>query len=173
MKSCVFGKLEAARLDFEPRELDLDHFCRDLVGQMQLASSNQKQIAFTNNCDRQVYLDKKLLEPILTNLLSNAIKYSPASSIVKFAVACTETAVSFQIIDSGIGIPERDRTQLFEPFHRGSNVGELPGTGLGLSMVKMLVEVHGGKILVVSEVGKGSTFTVVIPSIKNTITQIK
>ncbi len=159
-----FGKIEAAKLSFEPTELDLDQFCRDLVKQMQLTTSNQKQIALINNCDRQVYLDKKLLEPILSNLLSNAIKYAPADSTIEFVIACVETGISFQVTDTGIGIPERDHLNLFEPFQRGSNVGEIPGTGLGLSMVKMLVEVHGGSISVVSEVGKGSTFTVVLPS---------
>jgi PAS domain S-box-containing protein len=162
----VFGKLEAVKLSFEPREIDLEQFCRYLVSQMELASNYQTQIVLVNTCDRQVYLDKKLLEPILNNLLSNAIKYSPDGSTVKFEIAWVEGQVSFQVTDSGIGIPERDRTKLFEPFHRGSNVGELPGTGLGLSMVKMLVEIHGGKITVVSEVDRGSTFTVVLPSEK-------
>lgn len=161
-----FGKLEAAKLNFEPKELDIEEFCGDLVVQMQLASSNQKQITFINNCDRLVYLDKKLLEPILTNLLSNAIKYSSKGSTVKFEIACVGETIEFQITDFGIGIPERDRVKLFEPFYRASNVGDLPGTGLGLAMVKMLVEVHGGHISVISEVGKGSTFTVVLPSEK-------
>ncbi len=165
-----FGKLEAAKLNFEPKELDIEGFCRDLVVQMQLASSNQKQIAFINNCDRLVYLDKKLLEPIITNLLSNAIKYSPKASTVKFEIAGVGETVEFQVTDCGIGIPERDRPKLFEPFHRASNVGDLPGTGLGLAMVKMLVEVHGGHISVISEVGKGSTFTVVLPAKKTSNT---
>jgi len=161
------GKLEAAGLKFEPEKLDLGQFCHNLVEQMQLASSGRKQIALVNSCDRLVYLDKKLLERILTNLLSNALKYSPDKSSVKFEIAYKDADIVFKIADTGIGIPERDRAQLFEPFHRGSNVGEIPGTGLGLSMVKMLVEVHGGKIAVVSEVGIGSTFTVVLPSPKN------
>ena len=105
------------------------------------------------------------MEPILSNLLSNAIKYSPADSTVTLEITCTDAEISFQISDQGIGIPERDRAQLFEPFHRCSNVGDLPGTGLGLSMVKMLVEVHGGSISVVSA-GKGSIFTFVLPSEK-------
>ncbi len=160
----IFGKLEAAKLVFEPKPIDLDQFCRDLVLQMQLSSGNQAQIVFVNNCDRQVYLDEKLLEPILNNLLSNAIKYSPTNSTVKVEVTCIDAEISFQITDCGLGIPNSDRQKLFEPFYRCSNVGDLPGTGLGLAMVKMLVEVHGGRISVVSEVGKGSTFTVVLPS---------
>jgi PAS domain S-box-containing protein len=163
-----FSKLKEGKLICEPSEFYLDQFCRDIVVQMQLAYSNQTQIVFVNKCDRQVYLDKQLLEPILNNLLSNAVKYSPANSTVTFEITCTDAEIRFQISDQGIGIPERDRAQLFEPFHRCSNVGDLPGTGLGLSMVKMLVEVHGGSISVVS-VGKGSIFTVVLPSEKKTL----
>ncbi|WP_009631722.1 PAS domain-containing sensor histidine kinase [Synechocystis sp. PCC 7509] len=160
----TFSKLEVAKLSFEPTEIDLDQFCRDLVLQAQLASNDRPQIVLINNCDRQVYLDKKLLEPIITNLLSNATKYSPANSIVKLEVTQIDAEIAFQVTDCGIGIPEGDFTQLFEPFYRCSNVGKLPGTGLGLSMVKMLVEVHGGNISVVSQIGKGSTFTVVLPT---------
>lgn len=159
----TLSKVETTKLSFEPSEFDLDQFCTDIVMQSQLACNNRTQIVLVNKCDRQVCLDKKLLEPILNNLLSNAIKYSPANSTVKFEIERVETQIKFQITDSGIGIPERDRAQLFEPFHRCSNVGDLPGTGLGLAMVKMLVEVHSGNIYVVSEVGQGSTFTVVLP----------
>jgi PAS domain S-box-containing protein len=168
----TFSKLEAGKLIFEPKKLDLKQFCQHLVLQMQLANNNQTQIALVNNCDRQVYLDEKLLEPILSNLLSNAIKYSPANSTVKLEVAETDAEIVFQISDRGIGIPERDRAQLFEPFYRCSNVGDFPGTGLGLSMTKMLVEVHGGSISVVSEVGRGSTFTVVLPSTKKNLNNL-
>lgn len=168
----TFSKLEAGKLVFAPEKLDLKQFCQNLVLQMQLANDNQMQIALVNNCDRQVYLDEKLLEPILSNLLSNAIKYSPVNSTVKLEVTQTNAEIVFQVSDRGIGIPERDRAQLFEPFYRCSNVGDFPGTGLGLSMVKMLVEVHGGNISVISEVGKGSTFTVVLPSTKKPLNNL-
>jgi PAS domain S-box-containing protein len=163
-----FSKIKAGKLICEPSEFDLDQFCTDIVVQMQLACNNQTQINLINKCDRQVYLDKQLLEPILNNLLSNAIKYSKANSSVTFEISCTDAEIAFQISDQGIGIPERDRAQLFEPFYRCSNVGDVPGTGLGLSMVKMLVEAHGGSISVVSA-SNGSTFTFVLPCKKKTL----
>jgi signal transduction histidine kinase len=69
----------------------------------------------------------------------------------------------FRIKDEGIGISEADQHHLFEAFHRGENVGNIKGTGLGLSIVKQFVELHDGRISVESELGKGTTFTVVIP----------
>jgi signal transduction histidine kinase len=108
-------------------------------------------------------VDKKLLRPILTNLLSNAIKYSPSDSQVDLELSCWDGNLIFQIKDRGIGIPAADRQQLFESFHRGRNVGNIQGTGLGLSVVKKFVDLHGGQINVASEVGVGTTFTVMLP----------
>ena len=67
--------------------------------------------------------------------------------------------------DQGIGISEEDQKQLFQPFHRGENVGIIPGTGLGLTIVKQSIQDHGGDITVNSQVGVGSTFTVTLPII--------
>jgi signal transduction histidine kinase len=108
-------------------------------------------------------VDKKLLQLILTNLLDNAIKYSPAGSTVDLELSCQDEKVIFQIKDAGKGISAADHCRLFEPFHRGSNVGDVPGTGLGLAVVKKLVELHCGQIAVASVVGVGTTFTVTLP----------
>ena len=69
----------------------------------------------------------------------------------------------FKITDSGIGIPEKDRVNLFGSFYRASNVGSISGTGLGLSIVKKCVDLHKGKIILDSQVEQGTTFTVIIP----------
>jgi signal transduction histidine kinase len=71
--------------------------------------------------------------------------------------------VEFQVVDQGIGLPEQDIPRLFETFFRASNSGKISGTGLGLSIVKRAVELHGGRIAVTSQLGKGTTFTVVLP----------
>lgn len=164
-----FGKLEAAQLKFEPKTIDVEQLCTEIVEQIQLASDSQTKIKFTLKSDRPTcHLDDKLLQPILTNLLANASKYSPPDSTVELKVTCQSQEAIFQVKDRGIGIPERDRPQLFEPFHRGSNVDSIPGTGLGLAMVKTLVELHGGSISVDSEVNAGSTFTIVLPVLCDT-----
>ena len=111
--------------------------------------------------------DKTKLHAILQNLLSNAIKYTDVGEI-ELCVSCPrdgEGRVSFTVHDTGIGIQEEDLKQIFDPFYMAGNVDrkKRPGTGLGLTIVKRLVELFEGEIQVESELGKGSTFTVTLP----------
>lgn len=159
-----FGKVEATKLKCEPKLLDLKQLCLDIVTQVQLASDSQAEIKFKFTCDRAHWqLDDNILQPVLTNLLSNALKYSPSGSPIDLEVSCENNAAIFQVKDRGIGIPACDLSKLFEPFHRGSNVNSISGTGLGLAMVKALVDIHGGHIAVSSKENAGSIFTVVLP----------
>lgn len=165
------GKAEAGKLKFDPIPLNPIQFCRDILTEMNLNESTQHPVTFVSQGDtpaeslrdRTVCIDQKLLHPILRNLLSNAVKYSPIGSTIDFILSYQDEKVVFQIKDRGIGIPDRDRQQLFKPFHRGGNVGNIPGNGLGLTLVKKLVDLHGGQISVVSEVGVGTTFAIALP----------
>ena len=160
----LIGRAEAKKLTFETIKVDLEGFCRDLATQLQLNDKNGHIIYFSSRGDcSTICIDRKWLQPILVNLLSNAIKYSPADSTIDLVVSCEDEKVIFQIQDKGIGIPEADRQKLFEPFCRGRNVGGIAGNGLGLTIVKKLVDLHNGRIEVASEVGVGTTFTVVLP----------
>ncbi|MBP5972218.1 PAS domain-containing sensor histidine kinase [Brasilonema sp. CT11] len=163
----IIDTVQAGKLKFEPKPLNLLQFCHDILAQINLSESNQHTVTFVSQGDCQVVcMDKKLLQPILTNLLSNALKYSPKDSTVDMVLSCQDEKVIFQIKDRGIGIPKTDQQLLFEPFHRGENVGDIPGNGLGLAIVKKLVDVHGGQIIVDSEVAKGTTFTITLPLCK-------
>jgi signal transduction histidine kinase len=158
------GQAEAGKLEFNPKPLDVEEFCTNLVEEIKLGNSVQPIIAFS--CPSQLTkacLDKNLLRQILTNLLSNAIKYSPEGSTVIFDLVCQDEQAIFYIKDQGIGISPEDQQRLFESFHRGDNVGKISGTGLGLTIAKKAVDLHGGKIAVKSEVGVGTTFSVAIP----------
>ncbi|MBH8572564.1 PAS domain-containing sensor histidine kinase [Nostocaceae cyanobacterium CENA369] len=158
-----FAKAESAKLNFEPKPLELVQFCKDLVAQMQIGIKHNS-INFVSQLNSLIAcIDKKLLEPILKNLLDNAIKYSPSNRAVDFNLSCEKEQVIFQVKDRGIGIPLEDRQRLFEPFYRGSNVDSISGTGLGLSILKTLVDLHSGQVAVESEVGVGTTFTVILP----------
>jgi PAS domain S-box-containing protein len=165
------SKVESGKLPFKPTPLDVSAFCRELVEEIETGVGREHRISFS---ERSTYspldannslpcLDEKLLRHILINLLSNATKYSPKGSPVTFELDYRECDVFFQITDRGIGIPEEDREHLFESFHRARNTGNIPGTGLGLSIVKKYVEVCGGHITFVSEIGVGTTFKVTIP----------
>jgi signal transduction histidine kinase len=107
--------------------------------------------------------DAKLLFQVFSNLLSNAIKYSPSGGpiVVEAATVWEEAVVT--VADSGIGIPAADFDRLFERYHRGSNVSGIVGTGVGLYLVKMTVELHGGSVEASSKEGEGSHFTVRLP----------
>ncbi len=163
-KILLLGRAEAAKLNFQPKPLDVIRFCEQLVAGIHLTSTHTPINFVSEGNYPTAYIDKKLLETILTNLLDNAIKYSPNNSIVDFKLFWRNKKVIFQIKDNGIGIPAEDRERLFEPFHRGRNVDGITGTGLGLSIVKTLVDLHKGEIDVDSEIGFGTTFTVTLPS---------
>lgn len=165
-----FGKLEVGQIDFKPKPIDLADFCRTSIAQMQqLSDEKQQTIEFISRRNyKSACIDKNILHHILNNLLSNAIKYSPNGSKIEFEVLGEEEQAIIKIKDWGIGISEIDRQRVFEPFFRGSNVDGIVGNGLGLSIVKNLVEVHSGKIEVESEVGVGTSFLLTLP-VKNSL----
>jgi signal transduction histidine kinase len=107
--------------------------------------------------------DERLLRHIFTNLLTNAVKYSDAGRVVRFELGRDEGEIVCDIRDQGIGIPDADREWLFNAFHRGHNVSDRPGTGLGLVIVKRCIDLHGGCIKVESKLGEGTTMTVRLP----------
>ncbi|WP_449658070.1 PAS domain S-box protein [Atlanticothrix silvestris] len=160
----IIGKVEAGRLEFRPKSLDLVAYCRHLVAETQLNLNNQRVTKFISQ-DESVSccMDDKLLEHILGNLLSNAIKYSPANSAVEFTLTCQNGQAIFEIQDWGIGIPPEDLPRLFESFYRAHNVGNILGTGLGLAIVKRCVDIHQGTIFVTSTLGVSTLFTVTLP----------
>ena len=159
-----FGKAEGGKIECKPEPLYLVCFCRDLVEHMQFSSGSKHRIIFTTqgDCD-DACLDEKLLRHIFSNLLVNAIKYSPEGSNIYFELLCENGEAVFHVKDNGIGIPPADQELLFESFHRATNVSDIPGHGLGLTIVKKCLDLQGGEIAVNSEVGVGTTFTVTLP----------
>lgn len=157
----LVGRAESGSLRFEPTPLDLEQFCLNLVEEIQFAAGSKYRIIFNyqGNCSNAC-LDRKLLRYILTNLLLNSVKYSPNGGQIHLELSCPNGKVILQVKDHGIGIPADAQRYLFEPFHRASNVGKIPGTGLGLTMVKKCLDLHGGSISITSEVNMGTTATV-------------
>jgi len=160
----AIGRAEGGSLKFEPAPLDLERFCLSLVEEIQFSMGSRSRIQFSSQgpCT-EAYLDQKLLRHILTNLILNAIKYSPQESPVYFDLSCLPGEVTLQVRDTGIGIPPDTQQRLFEPFQRASNVGNIPGTGLGLTIVKRCLDLHSGRITVESAEGIGTTIIVTLP----------
>jgi two-component system, OmpR family, sensor kinase len=107
--------------------------------------------------------DRNLLFQAFSNLLSNAIKYSPDGDVVTITAAGDADEIAVTVADSGIGIRDDEKAHLFERYYRGSNVSGTVGTGIGLYLVKLVVELHQGSISVQSREGEGSAFTVRLP----------
>ncbi|MEH1967450.1 hybrid sensor histidine kinase/response regulator [Nostoc sp.] len=158
------SKTEAAKLEYKPTFLNLENFCSELTDILQLNAGSQHSIIFSFQGESsQAQMDEDLLNCILTNLISNAIKYSPQNSTIWFDLICKDRLAIFQVRDRGMGIPLKDQTRLFETFYRASNVGIIQGTGLGLTIVKKCVELHGGHIQLESEQDVGTTVIVTLP----------
>jgi len=104
------------------------------------------------------------LRQMINNLIDNAIKFTPENGRVTVSTHLEENQVLLLVSDTGVGIPTPEQPYIFNKFYRASNVEDGTGSGLGLSIVKSIVEVHGGRIWVESTVGEGSTFTVVLPT---------
>jgi signal transduction histidine kinase len=160
----LIGRAEAGKLTSAPTVIDLAAFCEDLVETLRLHFQSEQNVDWTTTGDlSNTLIDQQLLTHILDNLLSNAFKYSAPDSTIHFDLRRDEEQVVLTIRDEGIGISHEDRDSLFETFHRGSNVGNVSGTGLGLAVVKKSLDVLEGSISMESKLDIGTTFVVKIP----------
>lgn len=158
------ARMQARRAEFIPTVLDFDALCRGVFDEYQ--SNTDMRHTLVYHCDealRQVVVDKKLMRQIVSNLLSNAIKYSALGTTITINAVKEGDELVMSVRDEGIGIPDADIKHLFDPFHRAANVGTISGTGLGLTIIKESVELHGGTVYVESRLGEGATFTMRIP----------
>ncbi|MAU08278.1 MAG: hypothetical protein CL607_00535 [Anaerolineaceae bacterium] len=158
------AQLQARRTLFNPESVNLDILCHDVIDEY----INQPN--FTHNiqyvCEGRLpiaQVDQKLIRQLISNLLSNAIKYSLEDQSITVRLEYDDGAFVLRVQDQGMGIPESDLKHLFEPFHRAANVGTIHGTGLGMTIVKESVDLHGGTIHVDSEIDVGTKVTVRIP----------
>jgi len=152
-----------AGLYFHPQEVDLRELVHDVCQLHREISPGSTIEEDLGERSLRLVGDPKLLSQVFDNLLSNAIKYSPGGGVVRIATRSEDGRLVVVVEDNGIGIPQGDIERLFERYFRGSNVSGIVGTGVGLNLVKMVVDLHGGDIVVESQEGKGSRFTVRLP----------
>ena len=165
----LLGMVEAGKMDFRPALLDVRGFCERLIQELQSATDGKCQIRFgPQGLPNEAFADERLLRHIFGNLLGNAVKYSPAGSTVEFELGRRGTEAACVVRDHGVGIPAPDLARLFNAFYRGDNVRGIPGTGLGLTIVKRCVELHHGTIRIESAVGQGTAVTVTLPLFAST-----
>jgi signal transduction histidine kinase len=152
-----------AGLYYHPVEIDLAALLHDVCQlHREIAPRSQIWEDFGGQ-PLPVVGDSKLLFQVFSNLLSNAIKYSPGGGLIKIGARTESGQVAVVVEDRGIGIPESDRERLFTRYGRGSNVSGIVGTGVGLYLVKMVIDLHHGDVAVESREGEGSRFSVRLP----------
>lgn len=160
------SKIEAGKLDLRFEVFDARQAVEEVVASLQ-GSAEAKNLTVENTvaADCPVKADRVRFKEIFYNLLSNAVKFTLEGGRIGISSALHESAVSFSVKDTGIGIPKQEQASIFDKFYQvGSTTkGVREGTGLGLAITKQLAEMHGGSISVESEPAKGSTFTFTIP----------
>jgi len=165
----TLSRADSGRQKAELGTLNLEEFVRVMVDELRLADHEAHPLEVTVEGDVTRFVtDQAALRHIVSNLVSNALRYSPAGEPVTIRVRAEAWRVLLDVEDRGIGIPEADRGRVFEAFERGSNVGPIKGTGLGLNIVKRMAELLGGNVSVDSAPGRGSRFTVELPRLVGT-----
>ena len=139
---------------------DIVKFSEELTEEMQLITKENQIIIYQHTgSESEINLDQNLLRNCLMNLMSNAIKYSGEHTLIEFSTEINEDRYVFSVKDNGIGIPEGDQSGLFQPFFRAHNIGNIPGTGLGLNIVQRYVDLMDGRVHFESKSDKGTEFT--------------
>jgi signal transduction histidine kinase len=163
------NQIESGKLKVRPKLIDIQVILNDLIKHYRVLAK-AKDISLYLQIDHKSYkamLDEKMISSVLDNLISNAIKYSPYDKSVYIRLLSTETHIRCEIQDEGPGLSEEDQKKLFGQFARLSPqpTADEPATGLGLFIVKQLVETMRGKVWCDTEKNKGATFIVEFPSI--------
>ena len=161
----VLSRMDAGRIKLNLESIDPVAFTEAVMAEVQAGDRAAHRFEFHAEGSPGPFVTApNLLHQILSNLLSNAVRYSPAGTTIATSIAADRAGVRVAVEDRGIGIPEADRARIFEPFERGSNVGSINGTGLGLNIVKRMTEKLGGTIAYEAVPTGGSRFILILPS---------
>lgn len=159
------ARIESGMLELRPVVCDLGDIASEVVDLYRQVSAAHEVVLSVPPNMPAIRCDPTRIAQVLGNLVSNAIKYSPKGGRVEVGIASARDEALITVSDRGIGIAREDQERIFEPFRRTSASREtIPGVGLGLSVVRRIVEAHGGRIEVESRPGSGSTFRVWLPA---------
>lgn len=149
------GKVEPAFVPF-----DLVKLSEEVTEEMQMITKENQNIIYQHTgVESMVSMDQNLLRNCMINLISNSIKYSGEHTFIEFSTEINASDCIVTVSDNGIGIPESDQKNLFQPFFRAHNTGNIPGTGLGLNIVRRYAELMHGELAFESQLNKGAKFT--------------
>jgi signal transduction histidine kinase len=160
------SKIEAGRMELELTTFDLPTAIDNALTLVR-ERAGRRGIALHQTIDErlgQIKGDERKIKQVLLNLLSNAIKFTPEGGRIEVRAAPGDGLVEVSVRDTGVGIAPAEQEAVFEEFRQvGSSAAKHEGTGLGLALCRKFVELHGGRIWVESEVGRGATFTFMLP----------
>lgn len=161
-----WSRNQMGKIQFEPEEFELNEIVKETLLTLD-GNIREKQLLVLNNVDSStnIIADKNMIRFIIRNLLSNAIKYTPVGKKIYIETEFNESTIEVKIVDTGVGMREEDIAKLFRIDVQYSTLGTANerGTGLGLILCKDFAEKNGGRIIINSEVGKGSTFSFTVP----------
>ncbi len=159
------SRIESRGMNFHPTDAVLDDLIQDIIEDFESNPDFAGRVRFSHVQNSPVtgQIDSQMIRHIVSNLISNGLKYSQPPSPVDVDLRADDGNVVITVTDYGIGIPSSDLKHLFQPFFRATNVSEIPGTGLGLTIASEAVKAHGGSITVQSGMETGTTFVVKIP----------
>ncbi|MGL1891383.1 MAG: hybrid sensor histidine kinase/response regulator [Spirochaetaceae bacterium] len=164
------SKIEAGRMDLSLKEVQVQKLLKNslvMIKTLSIQKNIDLKLKIADEIETLKFtVDERMLKQVLYNLLSNALKFTPNGEEIILQAGLKKQEVIITIIDSGIGISHDDQRKIFDDFYQveGSMLDKIPGSGLGLSLVRSMVEMHGGRIKVESEgLGKGSSFSFSIP----------
>ncbi len=160
------AKVEDPMYAFDKRNIALDHLVASVVDEYKpLAETSNVSLDVTTDEKVTIYAEPEAFRQLMSNLISNAVKYTDTGGSVKVGLSKDGIHAVITVTDTGIGIPQNSLPNIFDRFYRvdKSRSREAGGVGLGLSIVKAVAEAHGSLVIVNSEVGKGTTFTVTVP----------
>jgi signal transduction histidine kinase len=164
------SRWDLGKLKFEPQQINMSELVRHTADLAGMTSESRSIDLRLPTLPVWIRGDEQRMEQVVTNLLLNAIRYSPGGETITVSLQ-EDDDVRLIVRDRGIGIPPEARLRIFERFYRGPGMTSLTGLGIGLYISKNIVEQHGGRITVESEVGAGSTFVVTLPRLREPATE--
>lgn len=157
------SRIESGKLQYKDEKISLSQWLESVIAEQQMVAPTH-EIIFKGTSHRNIKADRQRLSQVMNNLITNAIKYSPKAKKIRVEVKDLEKATRISIRDYGVGIPQESLPKIFDRSYRAGNAGSAQGLGLGLFISSQIVSHYNGKILVKSAQGRGSTFSVELPS---------
>lgn len=162
------SRLETGRMTVEPQLTDIKQLIQQAIDDLQYQIEQKKHqvtCAINPEVPAQLSIDPQLIHEVISNLISNAVKYTPDKGNISIEITSQSDQVEIVVKDNGYGIPSSEHSKIFGRFYRATNVAtkDIDGTGLGLYLVKLIVEASGGKIWFESQVDQGTTFYFTLP----------